>query len=396
MDHHAAMRIGVLMLNRGRGSGEVARDHVAALVGSGHRVCLLHPVVGDGVPGADRRDVRLHAPVVPVHEFLPVAGSEQQPVAEIAAPVALAYADDYEAALDDVAADLDVIVAHHANLTAIAAHRVAYRHGLPFAVFVHGTGIEPRHHGGYADEVWQAIEAALGDASGLIVTTEYVRDRLVRPLVDVPLDRFLVLPCGVDANILRPQPGERVRAKYGLPETYVISPGALSEAKGPQNVVAASHHYADIAPTVFVGDGPLRADLESALGDRGRFLGFVPDEDKNELIGAATVLTAAPEKLEHFGIIYVEALASGTVPVAYRGGGVDSIVVPGTGVLTDRNPAALGAEVRRLLESPADLDAMAIAGRARAAEHFSASALAARLEEWLMEIVAEHEASRSA
>lgn len=53
-------------------------------------------------------------------------------------------------------------------------------------------------------------------------------------------------------------------------------------------------------------------------------------------------LAAAPEKKEHFGIIYAEALAGGTVPVAYEGGGVASIITKDVGVLTDRDPVALG------------------------------------------------------
>ena len=84
--------------------------------------------------------------------------------------------------------------------------------------------------------------------------------------------------------------------KYDLPSQYVICPGALTKSKGPQNIVEASKYYSDLAATIFIGDGEIRQELEEKLDDRGRFLGFVSNEDKAQLINAATLLVAAPEK----------------------------------------------------------------------------------------------------
>lgn len=390
------MRIAILLLNHGRGSGEVARQHARELIRSGHEVWYMHPRVGDGVDGAHNIDVQLHTDVLPVHEYLPAAGPDQSAVSHMEAGEALAYVPHYESALEEVADDVDIFIGHHANLSAIAVHRVATRRGKPYVLFLHGTGIEPRHSGWYAEEVWEQIETAIATATGVIVTTEYVRDELVRPLVDIEDERILVLPCGVDVVEFSPQAGDEIRAKYGLPPRYVICPGALSVAKGPQNVVAAAAEFADVAPVVFIGDGDLRNELEEQLGDRGRFLGFVSQEDKVALISAATVLTAAPEKLEHFGIIYIEALAAGTVPVAYRGGGVDSIIVEQAGVLTERTPAALGRAIRRVLENEEAANAMALAGRRRAEREYAAPILGDRLAEWLEGVVENAGESREA
>jgi glycosyltransferase involved in cell wall biosynthesis len=143
-------------------------------------------------------------------------------------------------------------------------------------------------------------------------------------MVDLPLDRFLVLPCGIDLDEFRSNRDEEVMQEYGLPETYVICPGALTTSKGPQNVVEASREYADIAPTIFIGDGELRDEIKSGLGDRGRLLGFD---------------------------------SAGTPSVAYDGGGVSSIITAETGNLTDRDPKVLGRAVRVAIESrAAELD----------------------------------------
>jgi glycosyltransferase involved in cell wall biosynthesis len=205
----------------------------------------------------------------------------------------------------------------------------------------------------------------------------------VRPLVDVPEEQFLVLPCGVDVDQFHPEAIGDVHERYGLTDPYVICPGALTTAKGPQNVVVASEHYGDLAETIFIGAGVLRDALEENLGDRGRFLGFVSAEDKAALINGAAVLTAAPEKREHFGIIYVEGMAGGTVPVAYEGGGVGSIVTSDTGVLTARNPDVLGLAIRDVLLDAERRNVMAEAARGRAVRHFDTRTLGERLVSWL-------------
>ncbi|MDH3283724.1 MAG: glycosyltransferase family 4 protein [Acidobacteriota bacterium] len=377
------MRIVILLLNAGRGSGEVARRQAQYLASSGWRVHFMHPGIGEGAPGAINKDIELHRPVVPVHEYLPSAGQDQEQVARMPYERAVRYVRDYESALESVIDDVDLVLGHHANLSAIATASVARRAGKPFALFLHGTGIEPRHEGLYDDRVWSMIEEAIEGASGILVTTEYVRDALVRELVDLPPERFLVLPCGVDLDEFPSSGGAAVVKKFALPETFVICPGALTASKGPQNVAAASREYADLAATVFIGGGDLKERIRRELEDRGRVLGFVSAEDKAALITAAAVLTGAPEKKEHFGIIYAEALAAGTPPVAYEGGGVSSIITHDTGVLTKRDPVALGRAIRELLEDPARLRAMAACGRMRAQEKFSWLELGRELDSWL-------------
>lgn len=377
------MNIAILLLNAGRGSGEVARQQALYLVERGHRVYFMHPGIGEGVPGAINRDIVLHTDVIPVHEYLPSAGEFQAQVARMPAGDALAYLGAYEQALESVIDDVDIVLGHHANLSAIATANVANRAGKPYMLFLHGTGIEPRHEGLYDDRIWSSIQASIEGAKGILVTTEYVRDHLVCNLIDIPLDRFLVLPCGIDLDEFRSGRSEEIVQKYDLPERYAICPGALTESKGPHNVAEASREYSDLAPTIFIGDGELRQQLETTLDGRGRLLGFVSAEDKAALINAASILVAAPNKKEHFGIIYAEGLASGTPPVAYEGGGVASIVTEETGMLTERDPRVLGRAIRDLLNDPEKLQGMARAGRKRAEQNFCCVKLGQRLEDWL-------------
>lgn len=381
------MNIAILLLNQGRGSGEVAREHVKYLVKQGHKVYFLHPGIGDGIEGAINIDIQLHTNIKPVHEYLPSAGKEQKQVARMTYEEMLDYLPDYEKPLSEIADDVDIFIGHHANLSAVAVHNVAKRFNKPYVLFLHGTGIEPRHEGLWNDQNWKLVEQSIKDAKGILVTTEYVRDELIQPLIPVDDDKFLILPCGVDLDDFQPANIEGIKEKYNLPDRYVICPGALTKSKGPQNVVQASKEYAQLANTVFIGDGELKDELKSNLGDRGMFLGYVSSEDKAKLINAAEILTAAPEKKEHFGIIYAEALAGGTTPVAYEGGGVGSIIPPEVGITTARSPEILGQKIKYLLENPKVAESMSLAGRKRAEENYDYNKLVKKLADWLEKFI---------
>jgi glycosyltransferase involved in cell wall biosynthesis len=377
------MRIAIILLNKGRGSGEVARQHTRFLLQQGHQVYFMHPEIGDGVPGAHNIDIKLHSDIMPVHEYLPSAGEEQKQVASMDFDEMMAYLPDYEKALSNIIDDVDIVIGHHANITAIATYRIASENYKPYVLFLHGTGIEPRHLGKWDDRSWDLIKKAVEDAKGIIVTTEYVRDKLVKPIIDIRDNKFLILPCGVDLDEFKTDSTSGIREKYGLPDNYVICPGALTVSKGPQNVVEASKEYYEYASTVFIGDGELKEELEERLGDRGMFFGYVSSEDKAKLINDATLLVAAPEKKEHFGIIYAEALAAGTPVVAYEGGGVGSIVTPTEGILTERNPKILGQKINYLLQNSGLRKQMSVSCRARAESHYSYPELVKTLSDWL-------------
>ncbi len=93
------------------------------------------------------------------------------------------------------------------------------------------------------------------------------------------------------------------------------------------------------APLRIVGDGPMRAALERrAQGAPVTFLGELGDHAiADELAHARAVIVPG---IEDFGLMPLEAAASGTPSIAYRGGGATESIIEGrTGSFFDRPEA---------------------------------------------------------
>jgi glycosyltransferase involved in cell wall biosynthesis len=94
---------------------------------------------------------------------------------------------------------------------------------------------------------------------------------------------------------------------------------------------------------VITGDGPERDRLKSQALKNVQFLGHVSDAERTTLMAKAQSVVVAA--LEDYGLVPVEANASGTPVVAYGAGGVLDTQIPGeTGVFFKRqSPESLQA-----------------------------------------------------
>lgn len=101
-------------------------------------------------------------------------------------------------------------------------------------------------------------------------------------------------------------------------------------------------------PLVVVGDGPQRAVLEAMARPNVRFRGRVGNVEMASLYARCRALIFPG--VEDFGIVPLEAMASGRPVIAFRGGGVLETVVPGlTGLFFDeQSPDALCTAVRQV------------------------------------------------
>lgn len=104
-------------------------------------------------------------------------------------------------------------------------------------------------------------------------------------------------------------------------------------------------------PLLVVGDGPERENLESTALENIQFLGYVSDHWRTHLMAKASSVIVVG--LEDYGLVPVEANASGTPAIVYGAGGVLDTQVPGqTGVLfKPQTPEALQAALLEARET---------------------------------------------
>jgi phosphatidylinositol alpha-1,6-mannosyltransferase len=211
----------------------------------------------------------------------------------------------------------------------------------------------------------------------------------------VSADRIEVIHPGVDAERFRPDVSgaAALRARLAAPAEHVLlTVGRLQQRKGHDLVLRALAGLSS-APVRYIiaGDGEERERLsrlahELGVADRVTFTGPVDSAELPALYAAAD-LFVHPNRIvdgdfEGFGIVFLEAAASGLAVIGGNSGGVPEALEAGvTGQLVSGDdPAELRGAIETLLASPSARREMGDAGRRRVLGHFSWQRAAERTE----------------
>lgn len=139
---------------------------------------------------------------------------------------------------------------------------------------------------------------------------------------------------GVDLGIFRPRP----KIDTGFKRPVMLYVGRVSHEKGVDDFLKL-----DVPGTKFVvGDGPARASLERQYPN-AVFLGYRKGQELGEIYAAAD-LFVFPSKTDTFGVVVIEALASGLPVAAYPVTGPADIITHEKFGALDRD---LGKAVQR-------------------------------------------------
>jgi phosphatidylinositol alpha-1,6-mannosyltransferase len=208
------------------------------------------------------------------------------------------------------------------------------------------------------------------------------------------------IPPGVDIERFRPLDDDErtaARRRFDLPADVpvVLGLSRLVPRKGFDTLLRACGQLADQGREFVVaiaGHGRDRDRLERIATEArapARFLGRVGDDSLPVLYGAADVFAMlcrnrwAGLEQEGFGIVFVEAAASGVPQVAGGSGGAAEAVADRESGLVIDPPDDVGAVARALttlLDDDATRARMAAAARARAVAEFSYDVLVPRLQ----------------
>lgn len=191
----------------------------------------------------------------------------------------------------------------------------------------------------YAKSILKSFDAftAVSDAAA----------QYVRSLTDEPIE---IVPNGIDLKKYR---FSRLTPHRPGAKPTVFYVGRLEKRKGIKYLIDAFAQLNDKdARLIIAGDGPDRNKLESyASYYDGQvdisFLGYISEKDKLRLLKEADVFCSPASYGESFGIVLLEAMASGTPIVAGNNPGYVSVMT-GRGLVSLVDPSDTAQFARRL------------------------------------------------
>lgn len=233
----------------------------------------------------------------------------------------------------------DVVICGHVNLLPVA-WLAARRLGARLMFMCYGIEVWAPHR-------WPT--RYMLHRTDTVVSISAITVKRLREWAVIAGDRISLVPNAIDLSAYTPGDGdEQLRRKLGLDSGPILLTlgrmDAAERAKGFDEVLEVLPSLLEDFPTLtycLAGDGTDRARLEQKaqkLGVREQtvFTGYVPEEQKLDLYRLAD-LFVMPSRLEGFGYVFLEALATG-IPVvassvdgsreAVRGGAWGSLADP--------------------------------------------------------------------
>ncbi len=252
-----------------------------------------------------------------------------------------------------------VVLHAHDWLAAHAAKGLKNLYHLPLVATIHAT--EHGRHGGIHDGRQQYINDIewwlTYEAWRVIVCSRCMRAE-VQGLFRLPEDKVTVIPNGIDLPAADAPEDVPPREAYADPgERLLFHLGRLVPEKGAAVLLETLPLLLRRHPVRLVigGVGPYREELERRARELGvahrvRFTGWLGDREVQALYRYADA-AVVPSTYEPFGIVALEAMASGVPLVATRVGGLAEIVRHGENglVANPGDPVSLAEQIDRLL-----------------------------------------------
>jgi phosphatidylinositol alpha-1,6-mannosyltransferase len=237
---------------------------------------------------------------------------------------------------------------------------------IPFVATVYGTEILLASNS--RQIMYLGIDNMFAIPNHLFAISEFTKNLLLEKYKEIRSEDVTVTPPGVDFERYSGSKNNyEIRRLYSIPEDnhIILTVSRLDERKGHRTVIKA---LSKLAPelrskTTYIiagvaDDGDYVRGLKQQGEDSGidmRLIGKVDHQDLPPLYASSTVFCMPgepyPEKIEGFGLVYLEAAATGLPCIASRIGGVpEAVVHKKTGILIEPGDSdALATALTRIL-----------------------------------------------
>jgi glycogen(starch) synthase len=232
--------------------------------------------------------------------------------------------------------DFDLVHGHD-WLVASAGDHLAKRFRCPWVVTIHAT--EYGRHQGWVENHPQSyihgVERWMANRADRVITCSHYMRGHVADIYGLEESQVTVIPNGIDPMDLQPVDDlDQLRGRFAEPdEKLVILIGRLVYEKGFQLALEALPGLIERLGNVrflVAGSGThedqLKAQaVELGIAERGTFLGWIGDDVLHSLYRIAD-LCVVPSIYEPFGLVALEAMASGCPCIVADTGGLREIV----------------------------------------------------------------------
>ncbi|HEX6803123.1 MAG TPA: glycosyltransferase [Terriglobales bacterium] len=237
------------------------------------------------------------------------------------------------------------------------AMRWARRHRVRFVLWSESTAQDSRSEHLLVESLKREF---LKRCTGFVVPGHAAQEYLLR--LRVPPPKIFMARNAVDLKLFSnsaeaiSQQADRVRAELALPDRYFLFVGRLVRAKGVLDLIEA---YASLPAElrseiglVYVGDGPLRSELEAAARDifpgLVHFAGFV-DRDQLPAYYKLAECLVLPTHSDTWGMVINEAMACSLPVICTHVAGCAADLIKNNGrLVAPGNVTQLAAAMREI------------------------------------------------
>ena len=255
---------------------------------------------------------------------------------------------------------------------------------VPVVVTVHDVIplILPEYRGGARSRLYTALVTAATPGAALILADSAATRRDIVERIGVPEDKIRTVPLAVDARYTAShdwREDDAIRAKYGLPEAYVLYLGGFDARKNVRALLSAwtwaAGSIGESYPLVLGGalpppDGRLFEDYRALaeqfeVADTVKFIGAVAEADKPAIYRGAAVFVY-PSRYEGFGLPPLEAMACGVPVVTTDAGSIGEVVGDAAFLIDPQETRKFGAGLITCVVEPSVSDHLKARGLERA------------------------------
>jgi N-acetyl-alpha-D-glucosaminyl L-malate synthase BshA len=246
---------------------------------------------------------------------------------------------------------IDLIHAHYIMPPGLIAVVCSMFSGTKTAITIHGSDIFVLARKPLLKSI---IKFILKRSDYVFVVSDSLKENVLKLGIEGLEDKLSITYNSVDVKRFRPdQMGTFKEEMHINPQKpVVLFVGNLVWQKGVEYLIRAKEFLNVDAEIVIVGDGPLLEELKGIVEfEKMEGITFTGARNDIENIMPSADVVVVPSVSESFGIVILEAMASGKPVVATKVGGIPEVVNKKIGILVNpEDPVGLAEAVDKILQ----------------------------------------------